>query len=52
MMKGWKTYAGCAIVAGGAVLRYLGYVEIADMVMAVGASLGLIGVAHKVEKAK
>jgi len=50
-MKGWKTYAGCAIVAAGAVLKFLGYAEIADMVMVVGGSLGLVGVGHKLDKA-
>lgn len=51
-MKGWKTYAGAAIVAIGAVLRYLGYDDIAEAIMVFGGSLGLVGIAHKAEKIK
>lgn len=43
-MKGYKTYIGAAIVAGGAILKYLGHTELADAVMGLGAALGLVGV--------
>lgn len=44
--------AGAALVAAGAVLRYFGFVELADAVMGVGAALGIIGLGHKMEKAR
>lgn len=47
----WKTYTGAALVAASGVLEYLGYVEIAKLIMAVGGSLGLIGVRHAISKA-
>ena len=45
-LKGKKTYIGAVIIAVGAVLRYLGYEEIATMIMTGGGALGLIGVRH------
>lgn len=50
-MTGWKTVAGACIIAGGAVLRYYGMVEVADSIMALGVALGLIGIGHKLDKA-
>jgi hypothetical protein len=49
-MKGWKTYAGCAIVAAGAVLTFLGHDELGKMVLGVGAALGITGIGHKLDK--
>ena len=51
-MKGWKTWAGAALVGASAVLGFLGYSELAEMALTVGGALGVIGVAHKIEKAK
>lgn len=51
MMGGWKTWAGAALVAAGAVAEYFGYPEVAKAVMAIGAALGLVGLGHKIEKA-
>ena len=51
MMKGWKTWAGAGFMAAGAVLPYLGYPELGAAVMKVGGALGVVGVAHKIEKA-
>ena len=50
-MSGWKTWAGAAIMGASAVLKFLGYDELAELVLVVGTALGLIGLAHKVEKA-
>jgi len=51
-MKGWKTWAGAALIAASAVLTFLGHGEIAGMIGTIGASFGLVGIAHKVEKTK
>jgi hypothetical protein len=45
-----KTFVGMIIVAGGAICGYLGYPDVAKLVISVGASLGVIGAAHKVQK--
>ncbi|HWP84898.1 MAG TPA: hypothetical protein VNN17_06895 [Terriglobia bacterium] len=50
-MRGWKTWTGAALIAAAAVLRYFGHGELADALLTVGAALGLVGVAHKIEKA-
>ena len=49
-MRGWKTITGAIIVAVGAVLNFTGYAGLADVVMGFGASLGIIGIGHKVDK--
>ena len=56
-MGGWKTWLGVAFVGVGAGLRQAGVnfevpdlVTVANTVQAVGAALGLVGVAHKIEK--
>lgn len=49
-MKGWKTITGAIIVAGGAVLEFFGYGEIAKAIMGVGAALGIIGIGHKIDR--
>jgi len=51
-MKGWKTWTGAALVAGSAVARYFGQVEIAELLLGVGAAVSTIGIAHKVEKTR
>ena len=52
MMGGWKVWAGAGIIAVSAILRYFGHEAIADAVITIGGALGLIGVAHKIEKNK
>ena len=47
---GWKTYAGAAIVAFGAILEFLGYPEVAKAVMALGGALGLVGLRAKMQR--
>lgn len=49
-MKGWKTYAGAAIIAGSAILRYYGYNAESEALLTFGAALGLIGIRHKLER--
>lgn len=49
-MKGWKTWTGAALVAAGAVARFLDHQEIAELILGLGAALGLIGLGHKLEK--
>lgn len=51
-MKGWKTWAGAALVAVSAVLGYVGESDLAQALLTVGAALGLVGVGHKIEKGK
>ena len=50
-MKGWKTYAGALLIALSGGLNYLGMTEEAALVLQIGGALGIIGVAHKIEKA-
>ncbi len=52
MMKGWKTWAGAGVVGAGAILGFLGLPEISKIVMSLGAALGIVGIGHKIEKAK
>jgi len=49
-MKGWKTITGAIIVAIGAFLNFTGYVGLADVIMGIGASLGIIGIGHKIDR--
>lgn len=49
-MKGWKTWVGAGIVAAGAFVTALGYPDVGKAIVALGAALGLVGVAHKIEK--
>lgn len=53
-MKGWKTWAGAVIVAVSAGLEALGgeYSQYAKILVMVGGALGIVGIGHKVEKAK
>ena len=50
-MKGWKTWAGAALIGLSAAVRALGINEIADILYAAGLALMGVGIAHKVEKA-
>ena len=50
LFGGGKTITGMIAVAAGAILSYLGYPDIAKLVMTIGGSLGAVGVAHKVQK--
>jgi hypothetical protein len=38
------------VVGAGAILAYLGYPDVAKLVMVMGGGLGTVGVAHKVQK--
>jgi hypothetical protein len=49
-MKGWKTWAGAAIIAGSAILQYFGYSDFAGVLISFGAALGIVGLGHKIEK--
>ena len=49
-MKGWKTITGAIIVAIGAILNFTGYAGAADVIMGIGASLGIIGIGHKIDR--
>ncbi len=49
-MKGWKTWAGAAIIGAGAILNFLGLPEFGKIVMGLGAALGVVGIGHKIEK--
>ena len=51
IMKGWKTWAGAALIGLSAAVRALGINEIADILYAAGLALMGVGIAHKVEKA-
>lgn len=51
MITGWKTIAGALIIGGSAALNYYGYGKEAELVLTVGAALGLIGIGHKLDKA-
>ena len=49
-MKGWKTWTGAALVGIAAVLEFLGKPGLSSGLMMMGASLGLVGIGHKIEK--
>ena len=49
-MKGWKTWAGAALIGLSAAVRALGINEIADILYAAGIALMGVGIGHKVEK--
>ena len=51
-MKGWKTWTAAGIVALSAILKFMGYEEVAGAILALGGSLGLVGLGHKIEKKK
>ena len=49
-MKGWKTWTGFGIMIASAVLKALGYHDIANITDTVGGSALAVGIAHKIEK--
>lgn len=49
-MTGWKTIAGALIIAGSAALNYYGYPKEAELMLTIGAGLGLIGIGHKLDR--
>lgn len=50
LFNGKKTYIGAALIAAAAVLNYLGYSELGDVLIQLGVALGLFGMAHKIAK--
>lgn len=48
----WKTYTGAGIIAGCAFAMYLGWIDEGQrqLILELGAALGLIGLGHKVDK--
>lgn len=44
MLKGYKTYIGAAVMASSAALAYLGYDDMAKMVLTLAGAIGLIGI--------
>ena len=51
-MSGWKTWVGVAVMAGSAALNFLGHTELADSFLRVAAVFGLVGLGHKIDKAR
>jgi dethiobiotin synthetase len=51
-MHGWKTYTGGLIVAFCAAGIYMQWInqQQAELILGVGAALGLIGMGHKLDK--
>ena len=50
MLNGYKTYLGGAIIAVSAIVDYAGYPPIGALLRELGFALGLVGVAHKIQK--
>lgn len=48
----FKTVLGAIIVAGSAVCRYLGYDDLGNIILTIGAALTAIGIGHKLDKVK
>ncbi len=56
-MKGWKTWTGAALASIGGILKNLpdlfpGQEAVGEILLALGAALGGVGIAHKIEKGK
>lgn len=49
-MKGWKTWAGFALVVVSTVLKMLGYGQEAEIIGTIGGAGLAVGIAHKIEK--
>jgi hypothetical protein len=54
-MKGWKTWAGSALIAVGTILTTIPPIfeaqhELGKVLIGIGASLTAVGIGHKVEK--
>ena len=52
MMKGYKTWIGVIVTSASAVLGAAGYVDLAKIVVTVGAAIMAVGIGSKIEKAK
>ena len=55
-ISGWKTITGMVLVAIGGAMKAIvplfeGQHEVANLLLTLGAALGGIGIAHKIEKA-
>lgn len=50
VMGGWKTWMSIALLIASVVLTVTGNVIIAKIVLGFGASLGVLGIAHKTVK--
>jgi hypothetical protein len=49
-LKGWKTWTAAGIAMGTALLDQLGYGALKEPLYAIAVTLGMVGVAHKIEK--
>jgi len=47
---GGKTFIGAIIVGASAIVGFCGYPDVAKLIGGLGASLGVIGIGHKIEK--
>ena len=44
LLKGRKTYIAAAVIGISAVLNHLGYTHYSEMLLTVGAAVGLVGI--------
>jgi len=52
-MGGWKTWAAAALIGGVAAAEYLGMDhDVGNLILGIGAALGIIGIGHKIEKTR
>jgi len=49
-MKGWKTYLGAILIGAGFTLDALGMSPLGEILKGIGATVGVIGLGHKIEK--
>ena len=49
-MKGWKTWAGAAVMAISIFITEMGYVELGNAFKVFGMALIGVGIGHKIEK--
>ena len=50
LLNGYKTYIGGAIIAIASIVDYAGYPPVGALLRELGMALGLVGIAHKVQK--
>ncbi len=50
ILKGYKTYVGAAIMASTAVLTYIGYPQYNEILLTLGAALGITGLRNAIGK--
>lgn len=48
----FKTILGAGTVAASAVCRFFGYDELSNLILTIGSSIAVIGIGHKIDKAK